>query len=319
MPAVTLRRTGSRWRVRRYPLGRPSVAPDLFDGRHKTLGTIALPANHTFPDSNPGTVMPTAAPALGNHAKAELDGSTATPQRSRIVVYDAATREQPWWPTSPVPGEHPAAHIAYGDGTRLRARATLLTPTLIDTGEETWRSTVFYLPGPQVQATRYATADTSPYDWFGAAEVYGPPWNGSPPMSTGIKRDAAGQVCLDMYPGVLRVPIATDCWHELVVHTVHSPSPTVGLVEVWLDGVRQTLALPASASNYNRTGQQLLDGGRTLRCATMLADATGPESLRTMLYRSADPAITWWGRSAEPAIFHLGAKVGTTRAHVTAA
>ena len=99
-------------------------------------------------------------------------------------------------------------------------------------------------------------------NWFVLQQDYGAPFSGSPPVAFDIKGDGSGanhfvmDVCHD---GCLATgtawsgpPIEPDHWYHVVVHKVFSTSDTTGMVELWLDGQRQTF-VDGSTTYYTRT------------------------------------------------------------------
>lgn len=85
-----------------------------------------------------------------------------------------------------------------------------------------------------------------PPSWFQFAEIYGPPFGGSPSM--GFDLGSNGRMSLDRdsthgYDSawVQSSPIVAGHWYDITVHVKFSTDRSVGFVELWLDGQPQTL------------------------------------------------------------------------------
>ena len=118
-----------------------------------------------------------------------------------------------------------------------------------------------------------------PPDWFQLAEIYGPPYGGSPTMEIDVvgnrltfARDATHNY--DM-PWTSSTDIAKGTrWEDIVLHVKLSTDPAVGFVELWHNGFRQTFQ----------------DGSQTLRYRTIVPLINGgPNRLQLGQYRSSAP------------------------------
>ena len=80
--------------------------------------------------------------------------------------------------------------------------------------------------------------------WFQLAEIYGPPFAGSPPIGIDIEGSRLGlwNDHSTGYANPWSVPVQTNTWLDLVLHVKFSSDPTVGFVEIWLGGVQQTFS-----------------------------------------------------------------------------
>jgi hypothetical protein len=85
----------------------------------------------------------------------------------------------------------------------------------------------------------------STVDWFQVLEIYGPPFSGSPTMEFDVvgNRLAFSRDKTHNYdnPWTSSLPITkgTD-WEDLVIHVNFSTDPSVGFVEIWSNGHKQT-------------------------------------------------------------------------------
>lgn len=137
--------------------------------------------------------------------------------------------------------------------------------------------------------------------WFQFAEIYGKPYGGSPPLGLdvvgnrfGLWRDATHG-----YDNPWSVPLQTNAWQDLVLHVKFSADPTVGFVEIWLNGVQQTFG----------NGQQRLYMA-TLVPGINWSGAGGADYLDLDQYRSKLDAF---GRVT---IYHAAARIGDSFAAV---
>jgi hypothetical protein len=102
---------------------------------------------------------------------------------------------------------------------------------------------------------------------FGLVEQWKTPGNSSPAVgwyvdqvddhfSMVIQKQSSPAVYLSIY-SILNLPLNRGNWNHLTVHMVISTSDTVGLLEVWLNGARQTF----------------LDGSKTYHVRTMVPNS----------------------------------------------
>lgn len=91
-------------------------------------------------------------------------------------------------------------------------------------------------------------------EWLGISQIYGPPYGGSPTMGLGVKGDRLQFSAY--YDGKHHTvwtsqPIRKGTnWEDIVLHLKLSPDRTVGFVELWHNGARQTLLGGATRYNY---------------------------------------------------------------------
>lgn len=107
-------------------------------------------------------------------------------------------------------------------------RAQLVTPGLIKIGDTFWLSTKIYLP---------SDFPTQPPGWFCGLQVYGPPFNGSPPWSICFDGPAGKQInwsrngtYSDMPWGM---PMVKGQWINVLLHEKLASD---GFVEMWING-----------------------------------------------------------------------------------
>jgi hypothetical protein len=75
---------------------------------------------------------------------------------------------------------------------------------------------------------------------------------------------------------LLEVPLQEDTWIKIVDHVILSDNPTVGLLEMWINGVKQTfMSLPRTSPQimtYTTAYQSMSPDQQTLHIATMTTD-----------------------------------------------
>jgi hypothetical protein len=99
-------------------------------------------------------------------------------------------------------------------------------------------------------------------NWFLLQEDFGSPFSGSPPVEFDIADNGSGvnhfvmSVCHDACGAVSMAwsgpEIQTDRWYRFVVHKTFSRSDDTGMVQLWLDGERETF-VNGSRRYYTRT------------------------------------------------------------------
>jgi Polysaccharide lyase len=105
-------------------------------------------------------------------------------------------------------------------------------------------------------AIRVPAANTYSAPWQIVQQWHEEDWNGSPGLAVFLEDNRA----LRLGPGDSShtfwksAPLQTDRWYDLVYRMDLSQDPSVGFVEVWLDGVQQSLA-NGQARAYGRTIQ----------------------------------------------------------------
>ncbi len=265
----------------------------LFDGRFVTPGTYTAPSTGSGTPPSPW-------------ASAEYVGVP----NSAITVYDPAAKPISWWPgADPLWGGYPAAFTAYADGAQSTARAQAHSGPLLGNGDEVYFAWKLYVPSAQGDHWPVVGADG---DWNIVCQLHSPPYSSSPGMAVSVKH-YNGQLCLygengSGYP-TWYAPITFDRWitvtQHLVVHTIGGQ----GLLEVWVDGVKQQQNLPVSWWNYDTTGQWISTDGTTAHIATEVKDTSGPGDLYLNMYRKG--AGSNWGLGSV-SVFHMGMKIGTS-------
>jgi hypothetical protein len=177
-------------------------------------------------------------------------------------------------------------------------RAQLLSPPLIEPGDDFWLSTAFLVPRsfPRVRS------------WLTLTSVYGPPATGSGPWDLAIDAVPGGRDMLMLRRGgeyhediPWAVPVPRGRWTRA---TIHERFAKDGFIELWIDGRRVTFF---ARSPYNPLG---VSPTTRLRMATQGAtNGGGPNAAKIMQYRQR-------GQFAVGTIFFAGLLIGTSRASV---
>jgi hypothetical protein len=118
-------------------------------------------------------------------------------------------------------------------------RAQLLSPSIIEPGEEFWWSGHFFLP---------PDFPSSVPGWLTVMEgPYGAPFDGTPPWHIEINGDSIQWTRNDTYKYDIpwRMPLVRGQWVDVVVHEQFSEN---GWVEMWVDGEPITFF---SSDSYN--------------------------------------------------------------------
>jgi hypothetical protein len=112
--------------------------------------------------------------------------------------------------------------------------ASLIGPTMFHNGDDAWMGFSVYFP---------ASFPTIP-TWFQFAEVYGHPYGGSPPIGLDIEGNRMGlwRDATHNMDNPWGTPVVTGAWQDFVLHVKFSPDPSVGFVELWLNGIQQSFA-----------------------------------------------------------------------------
>eukprot|EP00026_Physarum_polycephalum_P014058 Phypoly_transcript_14528.p1 GENE.Phypoly_transcript_14528~~Phypoly_transcript_14528.p1 ORF type:complete len:264 (+),score=33.70 Phypoly_transcript_14528:55-846(+) len=188
---------------------------------------------------------------------------------AKFTVNDGDTHAK----CSSVPTDNPRAQLVSQKG-------------LFTNGDEFYIAvSVFFPPGfPQ------------PKDWFQIAELYGPPFAGSPSMGVDIcqgnricfQRDASHNFD-DIW---VSSPIVLGKWRDIVLHVKFSTDPSVGFVGIYDDGVQQKMSNGQSLVYYQTLSSVNWNGT--------------PNNLFLNQYRSADENL------GTVTLYHDAVKVGTT-------
>jgi hypothetical protein len=173
-------------------------------------------------------------------------------------------------------------------------RAQLVGPPMFTEGSDDYIGFSTYFP---------ANFPTISSGWMQIAEIYGPPYGGSP--SIGI--DVTGnRLTLDRDPTHIwdtiwispsEIPKGVG-WENFVLHVKFSTDPSVGFVELWLNGVRQAFTNGAQRIYYDT----LVPGVNW--------NGGSPNRLYLNQYRSATPLL------GTVTLYHDAARVGSSYASV---
>jgi hypothetical protein len=171
-------------------------------------------------------------------------------------------------------------------------RAQLVSPNLFTQGSDSYIAFSTYFPSNFPTVTH----------WLQFAEIYGPPFGGSPSMGFDLvgnhmtlQRDATHHHDhIWTSPGTIR---KGSGWEDIVVHVKFSTDPRVGFVELWLNGARQRFSNGSTRIYYDTLVPGVNWDGHT------------PNRLFINQYRS--PQIT-----GTLVLYHDAARVGTSYAAV---
>jgi hypothetical protein len=169
--------------------------------------------------------------------------------------------------------------------------ASLLTPAMFGNGDDRYISfgTMFPVGFPKIT------------NWFQFGEIFGPPYGGSPTMGFDVRGNSLGlwRDGTHHYDNPWHAPITYGSWEYLTLHVKFSTNPSIGFVEIWLNGVQQ----------------HFIDGSTRLHYTTLLPGDNWNGYSRNVLYldqyRGAAPLL------GSRSIYHADTKVGTTLASVT--
>jgi hypothetical protein len=137
-------------------------------------------------------------------------------------------------------------------------------------------------------------------NWFQFAEVYGPPYGGSPTIGFDIKGNKLGlwRDGTHRFDNPWSAPISYGNWEYIQAHIKFSTNPSVGFIEIWLNGVQQ----------------HFTNGSTRLYYATLLQgdnwNGSSKNDLDLDQYRQMSPLL------GTQSIYHADTKVGTTLASV---
>ena len=133
-----------------------------------------------------------------------------------------------------------------------------------------------------------------PPDWFQVAEIYGPPYGGSPTIGIDVVGHRL-QLSRDVTHGydviwTASTDFSRPGWEDIVLHVKFSTDPNVGFVELWRNGARQTFK----------------DGSQTIHYNTLIptVNGGGPNRLSLDQYRSAAAPM------GTVSIYHDEARIG---------
>jgi hypothetical protein len=189
---------------------------------------------------------------------------------------------------SPVRQGRYAARLTVADSDVANPRAQLTAPGMHREGDDQFIGWSTYFPGdfPSVPAG----------GWLVFFQFHGQPYSGSPRLGFGVGSDGRIELRRDdvyNYDRVWSEPLVRNRWIDFTVRVKWSKDPSVGFVELWADGRRQTFS----------------DGRSRLAMATIQDDQDVVESIATN-YRKLNMI-------KEPVtILHDAVKIGTSYAAV---
>jgi hypothetical protein len=149
-------------------------------------------------------------------------------------------------------------------------------------------------------STLFPTGFPTITSWFQFAELYGPPYSGSPPIGFDVSGNSLGlwRGLNHNYDNPWRAPIQPNVWERIVAHVKFSTDPSVGFIEITLNGVQQKFSNGSTRLYY----QTLVPGTNW--------DGKTPNHLDLDQYRGSSPAL------GTVSIYHSNAEVGMTYASV---
>lgn len=174
-------------------------------------------------------------------------------------------------------------------------RAQLLSPSIIDNGDEFWWSGRFLLP---------ADFPSSVPGWLTVMEgPYGAPFDGTPPWHIEVNGDSIQWTRNDTYEYDVpwQMPLVRNSWIDVVVHERFAHD---GWVEMWVDGQQVTFF---SEDTYNPNNE-----APTARLPMQTRDHSnedGPNFTVIQSYRKA-------GMFSSVSLFQGPMAIGTTKAAV---
>lgn len=174
-------------------------------------------------------------------------------------------------------------------------RAQLLSPSIIDPGEELWWSGSFYLPGD---------FPSSVPGWLTMMEgPYGAPFDGTPPWHIEVNGSSLRWSRNDTYDWDVpwQMPLVKGSWVDVTVHTRFAAD---GWVEMWVNGQQVTFFGPGSYNpNHEPTTTRLQMATRDH------SNDGGPNFTVIQSYRKADMFNS-------VSLFQGSMSIGTTKAAV---
>lgn len=144
------------------------------------------------------------------------------------------------------------------DSPTENPRGQLVSPPLFGDGDDYFIAFSVMFPEGFPQIT----------DWFMIAELYGPPYNGTPSMGVFVSKEQKVTFGRDatynkdtIWTGAEIVP---GKWRDIVLHVKFSTDPKVGFVQIWEDGERQQLVGGDGSTVFYRTLNPELNWDGTL-------------------------------------------------------
>jgi hypothetical protein len=174
-------------------------------------------------------------------------------------------------------------------------RAQLVSPAILEPGDEIWWSAGFYLP---------ASFPSSVPGWLNVLQgPFGPPFSGSPPWQIQVRGEKLQWTRNATYGFDVpwQMPLVKNQWVDVLVHERFAAE---GFVEMWIDGRRVTFF---GGGTFNPNGV-----AATTHLATRTLDGSndeGPNSLFLQSYREAGmfPSVT---------VYESPLRIGAARASV---
>ncbi len=230
------------------------------DFQSSALGTYDCPSTNSIP----------------NPPKA-WQGGECQGVGSEIIVYSAATNDA-GFPAPPC-GDRAAAFLSADPDTQTQVARIQLHQS-VPMGTDLYASYELYAPSTLPPPLKSGQGLTLFQEWYGAPFVSGP----AIPFSIYAKSNAPitdGWYLRRSDPlgwPLIELPLPSDEWIRIVDHVILSPDPTVGLLETWIDGVKQTFtSLPRASpqiATYVTAKQSLSTDQQTAHIATMTTDQT---------------------------------------------
>jgi outer membrane biosynthesis protein TonB len=174
-------------------------------------------------------------------------------------------------------------------------RAQVLSPPEIESGDEIWWSSSFYLPG---------SFPSSVPGWLNLLEgPYGGPFNGSPPWQIQVVGNSIQWTRNKTYSWDIpwKMPLVKEKWVNVLVHERFGTS---GYVEMWINGQPITFF---SGGTYNPNG---VASTSHLNMATM--DSSNNGGANTIILQSYRKA----GMFSSATVYEGPLTIGKTRASV---
>lgn len=240
---------------------------------------------------------------------------------SEIIVYSSGT--DAGFP-APICGDGAAAFESADPDTqtqvaRIQVHRNVPMPQA-DAGTELYASYYLYAPSSLPPPVKSGQGLTLFQEW------YGPPFDSGPAVPFSIYAMSNAPITNGWYLRrsdplgwpLYEVPLQEDTWIKIVDHIILSSDPSIGLLETWINGVKQTFTgLPRVSpqiATYRTDNQSMSADHQTLHIATMTTDQTG-----TMFtinnYRHVNNGTNPIGPGTLT-LFFSGVRIGTTYASV---
>jgi hypothetical protein len=254
---------------------------------------VALTQAHALPAAKP---KPSAAPASESNSDLLFYGDNVSDFAMNQSAPGAVTEV-----ADPAGSGQPALKMTVSNSDVAPVtptsdpRAQLLSPSIIDNGDEFWWSGKFFLP---------ADFPTSVPGWLTVMEgPYGAPFDGTPPWHIEVNGEHIQWTRNDTYDYDVpwQMPLVRDKWIDVVIHERFAAD---GWVEMWVDGQQVTFF---GSDTYNPD-----DEAATTRLSMATRDHSndeGPNFTVIQSYRKA-------GMFSSVSLFQGPMAIGRTRAAV---